>query len=194
VPLGGFRGLGTLARGNEAGFGLTLAITGARTMEEVQWALQGRGVRYVVVPSWDPFFDEFARRYLVKEHSNRVSFFVKELRRWHLPAWLRPMAYHAPLIPGLADASALVFEMVDEQSPAVAGSRLAEFLIETGRLGEVAEIEETLRKLPGDLGALTARAQLQAARADEAGFSQAIEMLRTRLVNQAERYLPWDRR
>lgn len=191
---GGFRGIGTFAAGNEIGFALSLAIAGARTMEEVQWALQSRGVRYVVVPSWDPFFDDFAQRYLVQAHANRVSFFVHELRRWHLPAWLRPIAYHAPVIPGLESATALVFEVVEEQSPALATSRLAEVLEELGRIDEATEVEERLRRYPGDLGAWIARAQLRAARGDAAGFSQAVDTLRPRLAMHADRYLPWDRR
>lgn len=191
---GGFRGLGTLAAGNEDGLGLSLAIAGARTIEEVQWALQSRGVRYVVVPSWDPFFDEFARVYLVKEHATRVSFFARELRRWHLPAWLRPIAYSPPVIQGMDTPSALIFEVVEEQTAALASSRLTEFLVETGRLDDASEVAAALRRFPGDLGALTARAQIQAAQGDSAGFAQTIAAIRMRLANQADRYLAWDRR
>lgn len=191
---GGFRGLGTLAAGNEAGLGLSLAIASARTIEEVQWALQSRGVRYVVVPSWDPFFDDFARLYLVPEHANRVSFFVQELRRWHLPAWLRPIAYSPPVIKGMESASVLVLEVVEEQPAALAGSRLAEFLVETGRNEDARQIEDLLRRFPGDLGALTARAQIQTAQGNSAAFAATITTIRSRLASQADRYLAWDRR
>ncbi|ACB75080.1 hypothetical protein [Opitutus terrae] len=191
---GGFRGLGTHAAGNEAGFGLSLAIAGARTIEEVQWALQSRGVRYVVVPSWDPFFDDFARLHLVKEHATRVSFFVSELRRWHLPAWLRPMAYTPPDIKGMEHASALVFEVVEDQTAALVESRLAEVLVETGRLEDASAIAEALRRFPGDVGALTARAQIQAAQDNAGAFTETVIAIRARLANQADRYLAWDRR
>jgi hypothetical protein len=191
---GGLRGIGSFATDNTAGFGNTLAIAGARTMEEAQAGLLARGVRYVVVPSWDPFFDEFARRYLDRRSSNRPNFFVGELRRWNLPPWLRPVPYQMPVGGGFEGQSVLVFEVVDEQSPAAAAGRLAEYLVETGDLGAAAAVGEGLRRFPGDVGALAARAQVEGARGDAAAFARTLDTLLSRLSNGGDRYLPWDRR
>ncbi|MEO6992012.1 MAG: hypothetical protein ABI273_00160, partial [Lacunisphaera sp.] len=90
---GGLRGIGTFAAENRDGFGASLMIAAAKTMEEVQGLLLARSVRYIVIPSWDSFFDEFAQRYLTKDFSNRTSLLVQELRRWNLPPWLRPIPY-----------------------------------------------------------------------------------------------------
>ena len=88
----------------------------------------------------------------------------------------------------------MVFEVVDDQSPAVATSRLAEYLVETGRLDQAAAVGEELRRFPGDIGALAARAQVQGARGDAAGLAQTVDLVRSRLANGADRFLPWDRR
>jgi len=191
---GGFRGIGSFAPENSAGFANTLAIAGARTMEEVQGNLQGRGVRYVVIPSWDPFFDEFARRYLDKRFANRQNLLVGELRRWNLPPWLRPVPYQMPVGGGFAGQSVLVFEVVDEQSPATAAGRLAEYLVETGRLENAAIVREGLRRFPGDVGALAALAQVEKALGDEGAFAKTLDSLLARLSNRGDRFLPWDRR
>ena len=191
---GGLRGIGTFAPENRAGFGTSLSIAGVKTIEEAQGLLQARGVRYVVVPSWDPFFDEFARLYLDQSFSNRTSFFIGELRRWNLPPWLRPVPYQMPVSGGFEGQSVLVFEVVDEQNPAVAAGRLAEYLVETGQLDQAASASEALRRFPGDVGALAARAQVQSARGDAPGVAQTLDSLLSRLASGADRFLPWDRR
>jgi len=191
---GSLRGIGTFAAENRAGFGTTLMIAGMNTMEEAQGLLTARGVRYIVVPSWDPFFDEFAQRYLAKNYSNRSSLLVRELRQWNLPPWLRAVPYQIPVGGGFEGQSVLVFELVDEQSPTVAAGRLAEYLVEVGELDRAAITAETLRRFPGDVGALVARAQVQAARQDGGGFAQTLTTLQTRLSAGADRFLPWDRR
>ncbi|HXQ80613.1 MAG TPA: hypothetical protein VN775_04820 [Opitutaceae bacterium] len=191
---GGFRGIGSFAPDNSAGFANTLAIAGARTMEEAQASLQGRGVRFIIVPSWDPFFDEFARRYLDKRFSNRQNLLVGELRRWNLPLWVRAVPYQMPVGGGFEGQSVLVFEVVDEQSPAAATGRLAEYLVETGRLENAAIVREGLRRFPGDVGALAALAQVEKALGDEGAFAKTLESLLARLSNRGDRFLPWDRR
>jgi hypothetical protein len=187
---GGLRGVGTFAADNRAGFGATLGIAAATTMEEAQGGLQGHGVRYIVIPSWDSFFEDFAHLYLVKKFENRSSLLVTSLRRWNLPPWLRAVPYQFPV----GGASVLVFEVVDEQSPAAAASRLAEYFVETGDLGRAAAAAEALRRFPGDVGALAARAQVQNAQGDPAGAAGTLQTLLARLKNGGDRYLPWDRR
>jgi hypothetical protein len=191
---GGLRGIGSFAADNGVGFGNTLAIAGARTMEEVQDDLQARGVRYVVIPSWDPFFDEFGQRYLVKELSGRTSFLIGELRHWNLPPWLQAVPYQMPVGGGFEGQSVRVFEVVDPQTPASAAGRLAEYLVETGDLGPAADVAARLKRFPADVGALAARAQVEAAQGDADSAAQTVASLLGRLASGGDRYLPWDRR
>ncbi len=191
---GGLRGVGTFSADNHAGFGTALMISGANSMQDVQALVQAREIKYLVIPSWDPFFEEFGRLYLAAQFSNRKSYFVGELRRWNLPLWLRPVAYPMPVIPGFEKQSVLLFEVVDEQKPAVALSRLAEYFVETGDLDRAASVGEALRRFPGDVGAMAARVQVLNARSDSGGTTQTLDALLSRLSAGADRFLPWDRR
>ncbi len=190
---GGLRGVGSFDPDNRAGFGNALAIAGARTMEEAEDDLRARKARYIVMPSWDPFFDDFARLYLVKGSAGRPSLLAQELRHWDLPLWLQPVPYQMP-VGGVEGQSVLVFEVVDSQGPAAAAGRLAEYLVETGNLADAGAAAERLRRYPGDIGALAARAQVQSAQGDAAAAAQTVEDLLGRLSGGGDRYLPWDRR
>ena len=191
---GGLSGVGTFGADNHDGLRATVMIASATSLPEVQILIQTRKIRYIVIPSWDPFFDEFAQLYLVKTQSNRKSIFIPELRRLVLPPWLRPLPFQILKIGGYEGQSVLVFEVVDEQSPAVAMGRLAEYLVETGELERAASTGDGLRRFPGDIGALAARAQVQNARGDASGLAQILSSLLSRLSNGADRFLPWDRR
>ena len=191
---GGLRGIGSFAPDNREGFAAALTIAAAPTMEEAQNDVLARGIRYIVVPSWDPFFDEFARRYLDKRFASRANFFIGELRRWNLPRWLRAVPYQIPVGGGFEGQSVLVFEVVSEQAPSAAASRLVEYMVETGDLGKAAEVAEGLRKYPGDVGALAARLLEEGARSDTEGAATTLEVLQARLAAGGDRYLPWDRR
>ena len=191
---GGLAGVGTLNVDNDDGMRATIMIASATTLPEAQILMQARQIRYIVIPSWDPFFDDYARLYLVQSQANRKSILIPELRRLNLPPWLRPLPCQILKIGGYEGQSVLVFEVVDEQSPAVAMSRLAEYLVETGDLAKAASADEGLRRFPGDVGALAARAQVQSARADDASLTQTLKALLSRLSNGGDRFLPWDRR
>jgi hypothetical protein len=191
---GGLGGIGTFSADNDEGRRATITIASVTTLPEAQILIQARRIRYIIIPSWDPFFDEYARFYLVKAQANRKSILIPELRRLNLPPWLRPVPCQILKIGGYEGQSVLVFEVVDEQSPAVAMSRLAEYLVEVGELDQAASVGEALRRFPGDVGALAARAQVQSARGDPAGLAQTLDSLLSRLANGADRFLPWDRR
>jgi hypothetical protein len=191
---GGLRGIGSPEADNRVGFGATLNIAAALTMEEAQNDLRARAVRYIVLPSWDPFFDEFARRYLDRRFASRPNFFVGELRRLNLPPWLRPIPYQMPVGGGFEGQSVMVFEVVGEQAPAVAASRTAEYLVEMGDLDRAATFGETLRRFPGDVGALSAGMEVQLARGESEAAGRTLEVLLRRLSAGGDRYLPWDRR
>jgi hypothetical protein len=71
---------------------------------------------------------------------------------------------------------------------------LAEYLVEVGEISQAVAVDEALRHFPGDIGALTARVQLQNARGDTAAAKQMLGSVLVRLSSGADRYLPWDRR
>ena len=191
---GGLRGVGTFADDNKTGFWAALTIAGAQSMDDIQNDLQGRHVKYIVIPSWDPFFDDFARLYLVQALSGRRSLLADQLRRWVLPPWLRAVPYQLPVGGGFEGQSVLVFEVVDPQLPADAAGRLAEYLVETGNASAAQASVGQLRKFPGDVGALAALAQVCAAAGDDAGAAEAARSLLARLAVGADRYTAWDRR
>ncbi|HEY5227922.1 MAG TPA: hypothetical protein VIJ19_05240, partial [Opitutaceae bacterium] len=191
---GGLRGIGSFSPDNRAGFGTTLNIAASTSIDDVQNNLRALGVRYVVVPSWDPFFDNFAELYLDKRLAGRSSLFVDQLRQMNLPAWVRPVPYQMPVGGGPGGQKVLVFEIVDDQSPAAGAGRLAEYLVETGDLEKASAAGEALRRFPGDVGALAARAQVQGATGDSSGAAATLKSLLARLGSGGDRYLPWDRR
>jgi hypothetical protein len=191
---GGLSGLGTFSADNDEGLRATVTIASVTSLPEVQILMQARKINYIIIPSWDPFFDDYARLFLVRAQSSRSSILIPELRRLNLPRWLRPVPFQMLGIDGYEGQSVLIFEVVDEQGPAVAMSRLAEYLVETGDLQHAATVEQDLRRFPGDVGALAARAQVESARDDAASFNQSVELMLARLSGGADRYLPWDRR
>jgi hypothetical protein len=191
---GGFRGVGTFAPDNHAGFGVTLTIAAANTIEEAQALIQTREIRYLIVPSWDRFFDDFASLYLDQRQSRRTSILITRLRHLDPPLWLKPLPYIMPEIVGFEGQTVFVFEVVEEQRPAVAASRLTEYLVETGKIQQAALAGNELQRFPGDVSALIARALVFSAQEDASGFTKTVDDLLSRLSSGADRYLPWDRR
>ncbi len=191
---GGLAGIGTFDPDNSAGLRATITLASVTSLPEAQLLVQARRIRYLVLPSWDPFFEEYARLYLVKSQAERKSVFIPELRRLNLPAWLRARPFDLLPVGGYEGQSVLVLEVVDDQSPPVAMGRLAEFFVETGEVDHAAAVALELRRFPGDVGALTARAQVASAQGDAAGTRQLVDLLQARLAAGGDRYLPWDRR
>lgn len=187
---GGVRGLATLGWENRDGLGAAIRMVSAATPEEAQGLMERRGVTHIVIPQWDPYLDVFARM-----GSGRLEgSFIDRLHRWELPPWLRPVPYVLPAAGGLEGQSVAVLEVVDEQDPAVAAGRLAEYFVEMDQLDLAASAAQALRRFPADPGALAARAQVENARGDMDGFARTVELLLPRISGRAERTLPWDRR
>lgn len=191
---GDLRGIGTVNTDNRGGLGATIAIVSATTMEEAQTLMAQHHVAYLVIPSWDPFFEDYTHLYLAKNFAGWHPFFIPQLRQWHLPPWLRPVPFEMPPIGGYEDQSVLIFQVVPDQNPAVATARLAEYFVESGRTADLTWADDALRRFPADLGALAARAQIAAARNDEATIQQIMRTLAPRLRAGGDRFLLWDRR
>ncbi|HEY9154521.1 MAG TPA: hypothetical protein VIM69_05285, partial [Opitutaceae bacterium] len=191
---GNLHGIGTVNTDNRGGLGATIAIVSATTMEEAQSLMAQRQVNYLIIPSWDPFFEDYTHLYLAKNFESWHPFFIPQLRQWHLPAWLRPVPFEMPPIGGYEDQSVLIFQVVPDQNPAVAASRLGEYFVESGRTADLTWADDALRSFPGDVGALAARAQIAAARNDADTTRQIMQTLAPRLRAGGDRFLPWDRR
>lgn len=187
---GRLRGLATLSRDNLDGLGAAIRIVSASTPEEAKELIDQRGVTHIVIPSWDPYLETYTRMGMGKVEGT----FYERLTYWMLPPWLRPVAYQFPTIPGFEGYSVTILEVVEDQNDAAALSRSAEYFVEMGLLDRAASAAESLRRFPADAGALTARAQVEIARGDKAGFDRTVESLLRRLASGADRSLSWDRR
>lgn len=187
---GGLRGLGTLSPENKEGLGAAVRIASATSPDEGLELIQRRGVTHVVIPSWDSFLDDYARM----GSSAPEGSFVAVLHRWALPPWIRPIPYVVPKIAGLETQSLVVFEVVDEQDDATATIRMAEYLIETGRVDLAAALRPNLRRYPSVLAASVALAEIEFARGDLAAFAPAFEAILPIVAAGGDRLLPWERR
>lgn len=186
----GLRGLGTLARENEAGIGAAIRMVSASTPEEAKELIDRRGITHLIIPSWDSYLDDYARIGMGQLEGT----FLNGLHLWRVPGWLRPVPYQLPVIAGFEGQTVTIFEVVEDQDDAVALSRTAEYFIEMNQLEPAASVAQALRRFPADLGALVARAQVELARGDTAAFAKTVELLRPRLAGNGDRSLLWDRR
>ena len=187
---GGLRGLATLGWENRNGLTAAMRILSASTPEEAKELIDRRGITYLVIPSWDSYLDTYAQMGMGQLEGT----FISPLHQWKLPSWLRPVPYQFPTIAGFEGQSVAILEVVEEQDDAAALSRIAEYFVEMGQLDTAASAAQALRRFPADIGALVARAQVEIARGDTAGFTRTVEQLRSRLSGGADRVLPWDRR
>ncbi|HEY4300100.1 MAG TPA: hypothetical protein VGM73_04450 [Candidatus Didemnitutus sp.] len=186
---GGLRGIGTADWENRDGLAATLAIIRAITVTEAQARISERQVGFLVLPSWDADLDQFARWSL----ANPEDAFVSALHHWAIPAWLRPIPYPLPAVPGFENESVVVLKVTDDSGRAAALSNLAEYFLESKQPDLAAPLDELLARFPSDAGALAARAAIEKARHDPA-LDRTVGALVSALQSGADRSLPWDRR
>jgi hypothetical protein len=187
---GGLRGLGTLDWENQDGVQAAVRIASATSTDEALDLINRRGVAYIIIPSWDPQLDGFARMGLGQLEGS----FIYRLHRWVLPPWLRPVSFPLPVIGGFEGQSVTIFQVTDEQSDALLMSRIAEYFIDEGNLEMAAAAGNALRRFQVDISALVARAQVEMAQGNADAFSRSVESLLPRLSGEGERALPLDRR
>lgn len=188
---GGLRVIASPYPGNEDGLALAARIAATGAVDEAQALLQGRGIQYVVLPSWDESLDRLSRA--SAEQPERA--FIVLLRQWMPPRWLRPVAYQMPVIPGLEQDSLAVFEVVEPQENAMALSRLAEYFVDTGRLQLAAALGDTLEQsFAADAGAMIARAKVALARGETRTLARIMPELLPAVADGRDEDLPWERR
>ena len=187
---GGLRGLPTLNRDNLDGLGAAIRVVSASTPEEAKELIDRRGITHLIIPSWDPYLETYTQMGMGKVEGT----FYERLLYFRLPAWLQPVPYQLPTIPGFEGNSVTILEVVEDQEDAAALSRIAEYFVEMGFLDRAAAEGQALRRFPADLGALTARAGVEFARQNRPDFDKIVESILRRLSGGADRAQPWDRR
>jgi hypothetical protein len=193
---GGLAGLGTLNWENLDGIKGSIRIAAATEPEEALALTKGRKVKYIVIPSWDMFLDKLASTGLGLAPNSREgierSFVGGMLAQIQLPTWIELVPYRLP--PELGDRWVMIFKVVDEQDPAAALSRTAEYFVEMGYVDRAGVIAQRLRRYPASVAALVARAQVEKARNDNRAFSGLFKTLLFFIARGDDKALPFDRR
>ena len=184
---GGLRGIGTFGWENQEGVRGAVRIVSASTPEEAQELIAQRGVTDLVIPSWDPYLDAYARM----GEGELEGTFLERLHKWALPPWLSPVAYLMPTISGFEGQSVTILEVVDPQNEAVAASRLAEYFVDMGNVEQAAEAAERLNRFLGDVGASVARAEVAISRGQTDEFAAVVQVLLRRLTSGGDRSMVW---
>lgn len=187
---GGGNGIATLSWQNKDGLEAAVRILSASTPEEAKALIERRHITHIIMPSWDPYLDVYARMGMGQLDGT----FINRLHQWKVPTWLRPVPYVLPVIHGFEQQAVTLFEVVDEQSDPIALSRTAEYFLELGRLPEAAGVGQLLRRYPADMNAWIARAEVEAATGDEAALAKSMNVLLPYVNAKRDRALPWDLR
>ncbi len=187
---GGGDGIATLSWQNKDGLEAAVRILSASTPEEAKALIDRRHITHIIMPSWDPYLDVYARMGMGQLDGT----FINRLHQWKVPTWLRPVPYVLPVIHGFEQQAVTLFEVVDEQSDPIALSRTAEYFLELGRLPEAAGVGQLLRRYPADMNAWIARAEVEAATGDEAALAKSMNVLLPYANAKRDRSLPWDLR
>jgi hypothetical protein len=184
------RGLGTPAWENLAGIQAAIRIVSASNLDEAKGLIDRRGVRFIVIPSWDSYLDEYARNGMGQLEGT----FIARLHVWNMTRWLRPIAYHLPAGAGLDGQSVTIFEVVDDQDEALALCRLAQYFVEMNRMDLAEGAARGLRRYPSDLDSWIARAEVATATGNEEAAAGALKLIIPRIKSGAYPRLPLDRR
>jgi hypothetical protein len=189
---GSLKGLGTPNWENKEGLSASFRIVTSTRPDETEALINQREISYIVIPSWDPDFDEFARIGLKQPQDS----FIAALHQTDggIFNWLQALPYTQPAIAGFDEQSVLVLAVTDETDPATLRSRLVEYLIEMHQMQQATYSSRALLRYPADLGALVALAQVEKAQEDQEAFAKTFTSLVSNLTSNPNRGLAWDRR
>ncbi len=192
---GGFTGLGTFDRDNQAGTAAAIRIVCASSNEEAYTLIEARKLTHIVIPFWDNYLNDYLRLGLGADADSdrRARTFLATLQQWQVPGWLRPLPYRLPPGPGV-DGQVVIFEVVEEQPPAVAAARMADYFLEMDLSEQARSQTQELAKYPNDWGALAALCMVSASLNDSAGLDVARGKLISAVEKPERRKLVWDRR
>lgn len=187
---GGVRVVGTMDPENRAGLLGAAHIAAATSFDEAAQLIARRGITHIVLPAWDRTLDATARALTAAA----PPLFLDQLREWQLPLWVRPVPYFQPDMPGVAPHAFIVLEIVPEQSPATAISRMVEYFLETGQPAFARALAPYLSRHSLDLGALVSRAEIQIEDPSAPEIESALRPIDAALASGADAGLAWDRR
>lgn len=193
---GGFRVIVSNDEENELGRTAAVRFASASTEQEKSVLLHSRGVTHVALPLWDPMMDQFVRIGLnlpadqpLPEYALAVG-----LREWDFPPWMRPIDCLIPSEPEFRGFELRAFALQPEQEVDLALSRLADFFLQRGQIGEAQAVTASLKVFTRSVPALGAIANVQLALRDGAGLEDTLETLTPHLSRRSARNLPADRR
>lgn len=188
---GGLHGLGTPFWENSDGFGVAVRLAGTSSQDEALALVENRKLTHIIMPTWDPFLEEYARLGATDLSASLVAL----LQRWLPPRWLRPVPFAAAPVPGLENDVAVVFEVVDVQDDPTALAHLAEYFIAMGDLRSAVAVAGALRSsFATDVGGMVARAEVARAARNAENFRAAWQELDTALAEGRDRSVTWDMR
>lgn len=150
-----------------------IRIVSASNLEEAKGLIDRRGVRFIVIPSWDSYLDEYAQNGMGQLEGTSIA----RLHAWNITRWLRPMAFHLPAGADLGGQSVTIFEVVDDQDEALALSRLAQYFVEMNRMDLAVGAARGLRRYPTDLDSWIARAEVATATGNEEAAGGALKLI-----------------
>ena len=149
---GGLGGIGTFNWENLDGIKGSIRIAAATEPEEAFALVKGRRVEYIVVPSWDMFLDKFAGAGLglAPDTTKGIerSFVGGMLAKTQLPPWIELIPYQLPSSALGPDKWVMIFKVVEDQEPAVAYSRIAEYFIQMNTVDRAEILAKRLRRYP----------------------------------------------
>ena len=186
---GGFDGLGTLYWENGAGLKAAAEILGAASPEQALQLVRQRGITHIVLFSWAPFDESYARlaRGLRSGQPVPPDAFIEQLRQaGACPAWLRPVYYPLPDHPFLRTQWVRVYAVVPQQSREEALVRNAQYLVADGKTDEAESVLRAALEINnGYLPALVTLAQVQLIREQPASFAIVFQRVARNLAGAA---------
>ena len=193
---GGFDSVVSSDHDNRVGNLTAVRIASAVTEQEISVLVRTRKITHVALPLWDPALEHLVRigHNIPAGQPLRENSFAVSLQLWDMPVWMRPMDYLIPSETRFAGLDLRAFIVVPEQEPDLALSRLADFFVERGQLGELRDFRKSLEAYPRSVPALAAMARIDLALREGVRLAETLETLTPLLSRRAGRNLPPDRR
>jgi hypothetical protein len=181
---------------HETGYLTAVRIASAVTEQETAILVNGQGITHLVVPLWDPVWDQLVRigMNVPADQPMPTNSLLNALRDWAFPAWMRPLDYLIPNQPDFQGFELRAYAVQGEQEPELVMSRLADFFLERGQLREALAVRESLKAYPRSVVALGAMANVDFAQRDGVRLRESLDVLIPLLSRRAARNLPTDRR
>ncbi|MBC2605023.1 tetratricopeptide repeat protein [Pelagicoccus albus] len=193
---GGFDVIVSADEANKTGYDKAIRLASSDSQQETTILLESNKITHVVLPMWDPMFEQFVRIGTGKPRGEELpqNAFVVALKDWDIPLWMQALNYSLPQGSGLESFELNAFALQAEQDPEMALSRLADLFVERGKLWEAKSIREALTQYPRDVNALAAIANIDYATREKAKLEESMEAVIPYLSRRSARNLPLDRR